>query len=385
MKKVLLTLLAVAIIGPLGLLAFAWSGLYNVAASRGHLDAVRWFLDFGMSNSVEFHARTLDAPPLDDQALFERGIGHFQTGCALCHGTPGFPPSPIAQQMLPPPPDLSRAAPKWTPEQLFWIVKHGLKYTGMPAWPAPVRDDEVWAIVAFLVRLPAISPDEYRLLAMTQADPPASARLIPTAGFVAGDPIACSRCHGARGAGSSAGGVPKLAGQKEAYLAMTLEDYATGARPSGMMHPIAIYLSERERLQLAQHYSSLADQEPRELVGIGESGPGEASRANWDASVLQLGGAIAAVGVPARGIPACRSCHGANGRAEEVNPRYPALAGQHFDYLVYQLKLFRAAIRGGTYGRLMSAAVRNLSKADIKITDEEIIAVAAYYSSLDGR
>lgn len=380
MKKVLLTILAVAILGPLGLLAFAWSGLYNVAASRGHFDAVRWFLDFGMSNSVEFHARGLRAPPLDDRALFERGVGHFQAGCAPCHGAPGFPPSPIAQQMLPPPPDLSKAVPKWTPEELFWIVKHGLKYTGMPGWSAPVRDDEVWAMVAFLVRLPAISPEEYRLLAMTGVNRSAPADLIATAGFVEGDPIACSRCHGSGGSGSSAGGVPKLAGQKADYLIMTLQDYAAGTRPSGMMHPVARYLSETERRQLAEYYSSLVDQGSRDLVGLGE-----ASRPNWDASILQLGGAIAAVGVPARGIPACSSCHGANGRAEGVNPRYPALAGQHFDYLVYQLKLFRAGLRGGAYGQLMSAVVRNLGKADIKITDEEIMAVAAYYSSLEGR
>ncbi len=380
MNKVLITLLAAAIAGPLGLLAFAWSGLYNIAASRGHFDAVRWFLDFGMSNSVEFHARGLRAPPLDDRALFERGIGHFQTGCALCHGAPGFPSSSIAQQMLPPPPDLSKAAPKWTPEQLFWIVKHGLKYTGMPGWTAPVRDDEVWAVVAFLVRLPAIGPEEYRLLAMSQVNTSARADLIARAGFVEGDPIACSRCHGTRGMGSNAGGVPKLAGQKSAYLVMTLQDYAAGTRPSGMMHPVAIYLSDTERRQLAEYFSSLDDRGPRDLIGFGE-----ASRPKWDASVLQLGGSIAAVGVPARGIPACSSCHGANGRAEEVNPRYPALAGQHFDYLVYQLKLFREGVRGGAYGQLMSAVVRSLSKADIKITDQEITAVAAYYSSLEGR
>lgn len=374
MKKVLLTLLAIAVLAPLGALMFAWSGLYSVAASRGHFAFVSWFLDFGMSNSVELHALPLEAPPLSSQALFERGIGHFQTGCALCHGAPGFPPSSIAQQMLPPPPDLSKTVRRWTPEQLFWIVKHGLKYTGMPAWPTPVRDDEVWAVVAFLIRLPDLTPEAYRRLALGSMNTSDEARLIAASGFVEGDPIACARCHGALGRGSEAGGIPRLAGQKPEYLAMALQDYAFGTRPSGIMHPVAIYLSDQAQRRLATYYASMGKQAPEISVARETTGAATAP----DASLLQLGGALAAVGAPARGIPACSACHGQDGRAEATNPRYPALAGQHFDYLVNQLKLWRAGVRGGTFARLMSTAVRN-------ITDQEIEAVAAYYSSLDAR
>ena len=57
--------------------------------------------------------------------------------------------------MLPPPPELSKAAKEWKDEELFWIVKHGIKYTGMPSWVAAERDDEVWSVVAFLKRLKA--------------------------------------------------------------------------------------------------------------------------------------------------------------------------------------------------------------------------------------
>ena len=66
---------------------------------------------------------------------------------------------------------------------------------------------------------------------------------------------------------------------------------------------------------------------------------------------------------------------GALGRAESRFPGYPALAGQHFDYLRQQLELWRAGVRGGTFGPIMTAAVRN-------ITDEQIRAVALYYSQL---
>ena len=79
------------------------------------------------------------------------------------------------------------------------------------------------------------------------------------AGFVAGDPIACARCHGPKGEGGEAGGVPRLAGQKPEYLSMALTDYALGTRPSGIMGPVAIYLDDGEKRKLADYYGSLGD------------------------------------------------------------------------------------------------------------------------------
>jgi cytochrome c553 len=317
-----------------------------------------------MRRSVETHAWGIKTPQLDDPALFERGIGHFQGGCAPCHGAPGFPPNPIAQQMLPAPPVLSKTVANWKPHQLFWIVKHGLKYTGMPAWPAPGRDDEVWAIVAFLVRLPGLSPQEYRNFALIDAkDGPAVGTTV--AGLVAGDPIACARCHGANGEGSASGSVPRIAGQKADYIAMTLTDYALGNRSSGIMEPVAAYLDDERKILLAKHYASMR----------GGSGGLRGKRPEAPTDVLQQGGAIAAVGIPGSSIPACEACHGPNGHAEGKNPRYPALAGQHYAYLEQQLRLWREGTRGGSFDNIMAIAVRN-------ITDEQIRAVSLYYANL---
>ena len=350
---------------------FVWSGLYSVAASKGHWPIVHWVLEFGMRKSVETHASGIETPPLSDRALLELGVGHFQGGCAPCHGAPGFPPSPVAQQTLPAPPDLSRAVPQWKPHQLFWIVKHGLKYTGMPAWPAPARDDEVWALVAFLVRLPGISPDEYRRLAMIDdASATNTAQRTSVAGFGAADPIACARCHGLHGEGGEAGGVPRLAGQKPEYLAMTLTDYALGTRPSGIMGPVAIYLADGEKRNLADYYGSMG--------GVGLSGDGARREIPAvEPRMLELGGVIATEGIPSLSIPACEACHGPKGRAEDKNPQYPALAGQHFAYLEQQLKLWRSAVRGGTFDQVMSTVVRQM-------TDEQIRAVSLYYANVSG-
>lgn len=63
--------------------------------------------------------------------------------------------------MTPPPPYLPPKLARWEPDELFYIVKHGIKFAGMPAWPSQQRDDEVWAMVAFLRRFPQLNAEQY--------------------------------------------------------------------------------------------------------------------------------------------------------------------------------------------------------------------------------
>src|SRR3546814_3075984 len=147
--------------------------------------------------------------------------------------------------MLPLPPDLPDTRGAWDAAELFWIVKNGLKYTGMPAWVARDRDDEVWAVVAFLRRLPGLGAEEYlELSRLPDGDASGrsieeSARLIASAGPVGDDLIACARCHGLTGNGGGARAFPRLAGQNKRYLLQSLRNYADGSRPSGLMQPVA--------------------------------------------------------------------------------------------------------------------------------------------------
>ena len=101
---------------------------------------------------------------LDDPGQVALGAVHYADGCAPCHGAPGEPRSPLMLAMTPPPPWLPRVIPTWDTEALFWIVRHGVKYSGMPAWPAQARADEVWAVVAFLRALPDLDAATYRRL-----------------------------------------------------------------------------------------------------------------------------------------------------------------------------------------------------------------------------
>src|SRR5690606_20189373 len=136
-----------------GALMFVAAGMAPVAADAGHWPVTRVLLHSAMSRAVEVRAMKLQAPPLDDLALLQKGAGHYATACMDCHGAPGVPRRHFVRQMTPTPPFLPEKLGRMTPEELFWVVDHGIKYTAMPAWGARGRGDEVWAVVAFLEQI----------------------------------------------------------------------------------------------------------------------------------------------------------------------------------------------------------------------------------------
>lgn len=148
----------------------AYSGIYNVAAVTQHYGPTYRLFEFGLMRSVKRHAAGIEAPPLDDPQLVARGLVRFRENCVLCHGAPGVAPAPFALGMTPVPGNLAHTAREWTPAEMFWVTKHGIKMAGMPAWQFRLSDDDIWAVVAFLRRLPSISALQYRALPDT-ADP----------------------------------------------------------------------------------------------------------------------------------------------------------------------------------------------------------------------
>lgn len=167
-----LGLIAVAVAG----LIYIFSGSYNVAATVPHGWLDGWVLNTVMETSVHSHARGITAPPLSDAALIDRGFRQFNENCVMCHGAPGVDYSDVGKGLTPEPPVLSDAVKDWSPAELFWIVKNGIKMTGMPAWGASRSDQDLWAIVAFLERLPTLSPDQYRAMAAAAGAAPGTGR-----------------------------------------------------------------------------------------------------------------------------------------------------------------------------------------------------------------
>jgi cytochrome c553 len=343
----------------LGAFLFAASGLYSVAASRGHFAITEVLLEFALRRSVATHSLFITEPDLRDPDLIRLGAGHFHGGCAPCHGLPGEPRSPIVLGMLPAPPDLAESVPTWSTPELFWIVKNGLKYTGMPAWPAQKRDDEVWAVIAFLRQLPGMGEAAYRTLALGNAEPVRrDAHELVQIGSRADAISTCARCHDDANAAPTSRFTPALAGQSGRYLAEALRAYANGSRPSGIMQPIAARLRDNDVDAIAAHYAGL----PRR--------PGEPAPPGLMDQVAH-GRTIATIGAPRGGVPPCLACHSAVASAA-----FPRIAGQPAAYVEQHLRLFRGGVRTGTaQADIMAVVARRLS-------DTQIADVAVYFAHL---
>ncbi|HEY5811862.1 MAG TPA: cytochrome c, partial [Terrimicrobiaceae bacterium] len=163
-RAVFVTLLGFGLLAGIGGLLVVVSGLVPIAASSGHWPITEWFLKFAMNRSVSTHSLGIHTPPLNDPDLVVKGGAYYEIGCRPCHGSPGLAQPRIASRMVPPPPDLVRRAGELEARELFYIVKHGVKFTGMPAWPSLQRDDEVWAVVAFLKTLAHLDKEAYQQL-----------------------------------------------------------------------------------------------------------------------------------------------------------------------------------------------------------------------------
>ena len=151
---------AYGVLAALGL-AFVYSGLYDVGADTPHGSLVWRLLETARQRSIKAHAEGLKPPEgFDSEAMIVIGVEHFAAHCAICHGAPGVPRGDLAIGLYPAPPDLAQTAARYGDGELFWIVRHGIKMTGMPGW-TDHSDDEIWAIVGFIRKLPGMDPDAY--------------------------------------------------------------------------------------------------------------------------------------------------------------------------------------------------------------------------------
>lgn len=158
---------AVAVIAILiiGGLLFTYSGMYNMSAMVHHDKLTLWMMNTVRDNSIKHNSNdNIKIPDLSDSTLIRMGFEHYREMCVGCHGGPGLEQSEIAKGLYPSPPMLSKVADEWTPQQLFWITKNGLKMTGMPGFGPTHTDDKIWAIVAFTQKLKNMSEEQYKAL-----------------------------------------------------------------------------------------------------------------------------------------------------------------------------------------------------------------------------
>ncbi|MGP3697240.1 c-type cytochrome [Rhodobacter sp. NSM] len=444
-------------------------GLYDTSARHGHWPIVSWALHTTFRNSVELRAPPEGEVPELTDGMARLGARHYDSACRMCHGAPGVLQSATVRAMLPAPPPIAQAVGDWKPNELGWIVREGVKMSGMPGWPS-VRNDEVWPVVAFLTRVQTMTPEQYSALTgSAAADGP------PGFGY-------CAGCHGTDGVSGNER-IPRLDIQTPEYLEMALQTYRAGRRQSGYMAHAASAVPGETLRALAQRFAagaagsggasdvrpaageaagldaaaaggaapltsqaagashgsdeqkavpaedameggggSPAANDAQSTVAAGVAGASEGAMTRDQAEADDAGmtgptpgsptadagsgpetgptlmsdaegamqGAARAAAPPLdpveqgralafaltgrRDVPACQSCHGPE--AEKRRADTPSLSGQYRPYLEVQLRLWRDGTRGGgPRAELMTEAARRLS-------DDEIVALAAYYASL---
>lgn len=187
MKTFITSVLAIGVLVAGSGVAFIYSGLYPVGADNHHTAPVHWALETLRKRSIAAQSADIKVPPLDDPQMLLSGGTDYNDMCAGCHLKPGKTRSDMSLGLYPMP--LNLAAPAVATEvgnnnaenreraaaRQFWVIKHGIKASGMPAWGMTHDDPRIWAMVAFVQRLPTLTPAQYQILTARE---PADARMM---------------------------------------------------------------------------------------------------------------------------------------------------------------------------------------------------------------
>lgn len=228
LKLTFLGLLALAVLAVSGGAAFIYLGVYNVSALKQHTPPVYWIIEKALRHSIHQRAQHIKVPDLSRPDWQRVGLGLYEQHCRRCHGAPGVGADGFALGMNPLPVAIVETARKRPPEDIFWVIKNGVRMTGMPAWKYRLSEEEMWQVTAFVMLAPTLTTWEYDAMAEAVAaetgapsgfPPTGLARLGPegpdlvTKGREAIRQYGCARCHripGITGANTDVG--PPLAG-----------------------------------------------------------------------------------------------------------------------------------------------------------------------------
>lgn len=204
--------------------AVLYFGVYNISATEQHTSVVYRLMDYAMRRSIAARTQDLAVPDLAQPARIAAGAAHYRAHCVQCHGAPGVAPEPFARGLMPAPANLVGTAREWQARDMFWVIKHGVKMTGMPSWTGRLADEEIWDLVAFVQASVTMTPRQYAEATRAAPAHVDAARVAPAAPStgVLGDAEAgkaatlrylCATCHvipGVVGAGRHVG--PPLSG-----------------------------------------------------------------------------------------------------------------------------------------------------------------------------
>ena len=137
------------------------SGLYDVGAANPHTKVTEWLTHETMIHSVRRHANAVQAPARFTGSQIEAGFCAYEKHCVECHGAAGVGRQQWVSGLEPAPPYLLDVHQRFSRSELFWIVKNGIKMTGMPSWRSSMSDTEIWDTVAWLEAGAKLPPQTY--------------------------------------------------------------------------------------------------------------------------------------------------------------------------------------------------------------------------------
>jgi len=144
---------------------FVWFGVFNVSATDKHWSITNAFLELVRDRSISARAEELSVPNIADTARIKRGAANYEAMCAQCHLAPGVDSSELYQGLNPKPPILYKDANfADKPNETFWVIKNGIKMTGMPAWGINNSDEQIWDMIALVSALDTMTAAQYQEL-----------------------------------------------------------------------------------------------------------------------------------------------------------------------------------------------------------------------------
>ena len=165
--KISLVIAGTLAFGVIGAGVFVESGFYDIGADDHHTKIVLALIEQLRESSIEVRARTIDLRYVEDPQRIAAGAKHYAALCVGCHLAPGLTKSEIRPGLYPHPPNLVQED-LHDSRRTFWIIKHGIKMSAMPSWSKTLDDAAIWDVVAFIRKMPDMSPETYQQIASTE-------------------------------------------------------------------------------------------------------------------------------------------------------------------------------------------------------------------------
>lgn len=155
------------------------SGAYNIAATEKHWAITEKMIAWVRESSIKARAEELEVPAFEEADMLAKGFKHYNDMCTECHLSPGKQPTELARGLYPQAPIFHERALVINEEdklfllkKYFWVIKHGIKMTAMPAWGHTHDDESIWAMASFVHKLHGMTAEQYAALVDSLDDNP---------------------------------------------------------------------------------------------------------------------------------------------------------------------------------------------------------------------